>query len=163
MSIRTCRHLKISHIVESFCVDTISGITAEYNCFFGISDPIASLNVGDTHVSSDVDHSTLLFVSHGSLPQWFFFSKMDKKYHEKDIPRFTKNEMEEVAKEYGDFHFTEEVTLKDMLAKTRSLSYLPLEEANHEFWTYGRIVCMGDAIHKMTPNVSSPPATRKGY
>jgi FAD dependent monooxygenase len=39
------------------------------------------------------------------------------------------------------------------MKKTTSLSYLPLEEASHEVWTYDRIVCIGDAIHKMTPNM----------
>jgi FAD dependent monooxygenase len=61
--------------------------------------------------------------------------------------------MEAQVEEFADFHFTDTLTLKDLMAKTQSLSYLALEEANHEFWTYGRIVCLGDAIHKMTPNV----------
>jgi FAD dependent monooxygenase len=91
----------------------------------------------------------------GGLPQWFFFSKMDHKYSGSSIPRFTKAQMEQQVEEFGDFKLTEHITLKDIMAKTKSLSYLPLEEANHEVWTYGRIVCSGDAIHKMTPNVGT--------
>ena len=78
---------------------------------------------------------------------------MDKKYQGKDIPRFTKSEMEAQVEEFADFHVTANLTLMDLMSNTTSLSYLPLEEANHECWTYGRIVCLGDAIHKMTPNV----------
>ena len=81
---------------------------------------------------------------------------MDRKYIGSSIPRSTKAEMEQQIEQFGEFHLTEGVTLKDIMAKTRSLSYLPLEEANHEIWTFGRIVCLGDAIHKMTPNVSFP-------
>ncbi|PMD35736.1 FAD/NAD(P)-binding domain-containing protein [Hyaloscypha variabilis F] len=140
-----------------------SSITAEYNCFFGIADEIPSLVPGNSHVSNDIDHSSLLFVGQGpktvtnagtgGLPQWFFFSKMDRKYSGSSIPRFTKAQMERQVEEFGDFKLTEHVTLKEIMKKTKSLSYLPLEEANHEVWTFGRIVCLGDAIHKMTPNL----------
>lgn len=61
--------------------------------------------------------------------------------------------MDQQVEEFGDFKLSKNITLKDIMAKTKSLSYLPLEEANHEVWTYGRIVCLGDSIHKMTPNV----------
>lgn len=154
---RTSNHMNSTH--------TSSGITADYNCFFGIADELPELVPGDSHISTDIDHSSLLFVGKGSkevttagagsLPQWFFFSKMDRKYSGSSIPRFTKVQMEQQVEEFGDFKLTEHITLKDIMAKTKSLSYLPLEEANHEVWTYGRIVCLGDAIHKMTPNVSS--------
>jgi FAD dependent monooxygenase len=60
---------------------------------------------------------------------------------------------------HKDFHFTHKVTLGDLMATATSLSHVPLEEANHKHWSYGRIVCVGDAIHKMTPNVryTCPP------
>ena len=145
--------------------DHTPGITAEYNCFFGIADEIPSLVPGNSHVSNDIDHSSLLFVGQGpktitnagtgGLPQWFFFSKMDRKYTGSSIPRFTQAQMKQQVEEFGDFKLSEHVTLKEIMKKTRSLSYLPLEEANHEVWTYGRIVCLGDAIHKMTPNVGT--------
>jgi FAD dependent monooxygenase len=61
--------------------------------------------------------------------------------------------MEAQVIEFSDFHLTDKLTLKEVMSKTTSLSYLPLEEANHETWTWGRIVCLGDAIHKMTPNL----------
>ncbi|KAG9238895.1 hypothetical protein BJ875DRAFT_286232 [Amylocarpus encephaloides] len=128
-------------------------VTAEYNAIFGISAPIDTLSPGDGHVASDIDHSGLVFVSNQALPQWFFFSKLDKRYQEKDIPRFTKEELEKQVEEFSDFHFTENVTLGDLMKTTTALSYVPLEEASHEFWTYKRVVCVGDSIHKMTPNM----------
>ncbi|KAH8684733.1 hypothetical protein BGZ60DRAFT_398209 [Tricladium varicosporioides] len=132
--------------------DKIS-VTAQYNAFFGISDPMLGLNPGDSNTASDIHHSSLLFVSKYGLPQWFFFSKMPKRFQGKDIPRFTKEQMEQQVEEFADFQFVKGVTLKDLMGKTRSLSYLPLEEASHNFWTYKRIVCAGDSIHKMTPNM----------
>jgi FAD dependent monooxygenase len=115
---------------------------------------ISTLIPGDGHAASGIDHSSLLFVSKHGLPQWFFFSRMDKIYQGSSIPRFTKEQMDAQVEEFKDFHFTEHVKLKDLMATTTSLSCLPLEEATFENWTYGRAVCVGDAIHKMTPNVS---------
>jgi FAD dependent monooxygenase len=71
--------------------------------------------------------------------------------------------MESQVEKHKDFHFTEKVTLGDLMEKATSFSHVPLEEANHEHWTYGRIVCVGDAIHKMTPNVRSSPQTVAPY
>ncbi|PVH78444.1 FAD/NAD(P)-binding domain-containing protein [Cadophora sp. DSE1049] len=131
-----------------------TSITAEYNCFFGISSSNPSLTPGDSHTAADIDHSALLFVSAGSLPQWFFFSKMPRRYiGASNIPRFTKADMDTQVQQYSDFHVTEHVTLKQLVDSSEKFSYFPLEEANHEHWTYGRFVCLGDAIHKMTPNM----------
>ncbi|KAF4637218.1 hypothetical protein G7Y89_g864 [Cudoniella acicularis] len=130
-----------------------TSITAQYNAFFGISEPLPYLSPGDAVVASDINHSSLLFVSKHGLPQWFFFSKMDKCYQGKDIPRFNKAQMEEQIDKFANWKFSENVSLKDLMAKTSTLSYLPLEEATHNIWTYKRFVCVGDAIHKMTPNM----------
>ena len=129
-------------------------ITSEYNCFFGVSEPIPELREGNLHTVYDIDQSGLLFVGNKSLPQWFFITKMDKKYQGDKIPRFTKADMENQVLQRGDFQFTAGLTLKRLMATTKTLSYLALEEAIHEVWTYDRIVCLGDSIHKMTPNVS---------
>lgn len=55
--------------------------------------------------------------------------------------------------EHADFHVSETVTLGQLFETRKSLGYFPLEEATHDIWTYGRIVCLGDSIHKMTPNL----------
>jgi FAD dependent monooxygenase len=133
--------------------DDMLGITAEYTCFFGIAQGITGLSPGDSHISSSIDHSSLIFVGSSSILQWFFFSKLPAKHPYASIPRFTKEQMEAQVIEFSDFHLTDKLTLKEVMSKTTSLSYLPLEEANHETWTWGRIVCLGDAIHKMTPNM----------
>ena len=78
---------------------------------------------------------------------------MDRKYYGNEIPRYGEKEMEEHVLEHGHFQFSTGITLKDLMATTTSLSYLALEEANHDVWTHKRIVCLGDSIHKMTPNL----------
>jgi FAD dependent monooxygenase len=134
-------------------VNDKKSITAEYACFFGVSEPIAELEEGEQHTIFDIGHSALLFVGAGKLPQWFFITKMDRKYYGDEIPRYTEKEMEEQVLEHGNFQFSKGITLKDLMATTTALSYLALEEANHEVWTHKRIVCLGDSVHKMTPNI----------
>ncbi|CAG8959011.1 hypothetical protein HYFRA_00012170 [Hymenoscyphus fraxineus] len=128
-------------------------VSAEYNAIFGISAASPHLIPGESHISSDIDKSSLMFVSKHGLPQWFFFTKLDKRYYGDDIPRYTKEQMEKQVEENGDFCVTGNMNLRDLIRETTSLSYLSLEEANHEHWSWGRIVCVGDSIHKMTPNL----------
>ncbi|KAL2069492.1 hypothetical protein VTL71DRAFT_14171 [Oculimacula yallundae] len=129
-------------------------ITAEYNCFFGTASPNTTLTPGDSHTASSIAHSGLLFVGKDQVPQWFFFSKMPRRYiGASNIPRFTRSGMEAQAALYRDFHFTENVTLGQLMETTDQVSFFPLEEASHDVWTYGRFVCVGDSIHKMTPNM----------
>jgi FAD dependent monooxygenase len=128
-------------------------VTAEYACFFGVSSPIESLIDGELHTIFDVDVSALLFVGKGKLPQWFFITRLDRKYQGKDIPRYSKQEMEEKILEHSHFQFAKGITTKDLVDSQTALSYLALEEATHDIWTWGRLVCLGDSIHKMTPNL----------
>lgn len=132
---------------------TRPGITSEYNCIFGISSPNHSLIPGTVTITREIEHSSLLFVSSDHRPQWFFISKTPQKHHYPSIPRVTKSQMEAQVKKFENFKLTEEVSLRELVDTELRLSYQALEEASHEVWTYGRIVCLGDAMHKMTPNV----------
>jgi 2-polyprenyl-6-methoxyphenol hydroxylase-like FAD-dependent oxidoreductase len=129
-------------------------ITAEYSCIFGLSRPMSKLEPQGMTVARDVGCSTALFVSKDHHPRWFFISKMDKLHQGNDIPRYTKAQMELVVSKHAEFQFTEGVTLKELVTSATQISYQALEEAHYKVWTFERIVCVGDSIHKMTPTVS---------
>lgn len=40
---------------------------------------------------------------------WVLFSRLDKRYFGKEIPRFTKSQMEEAATAFYDIHMTESI------------------------------------------------------
>lgn len=69
--------------------------------------------------------------------------------------------MESAVSKYADFQLSEGVTLRELVASATQISYQALEEAHYEAWTHERIVCLGDSIHKMTPNVSVAPSILK--
>jgi hypothetical protein len=78
---------------------------------------------------------------------------MDKVYSEKDMPRYAKTQVDSHIQRFAKLKVGCNVTLKELWDGSRTSSFVPLEESRNEVWTYGRFVCLGDSIHKMTPNV----------
>jgi hypothetical protein len=82
---------------------------------------------------------------------WFFFTKLDKRYHGNNIPRFRKEDANSHLRPYFDMPLNDKVTVKDLWETRLSYSYVPLEEAKYDNWTYDRFVFLGDSIHKVIP------------
>ena len=55
--------------------------------------------------------------------------------------------------EYGCTYLHTNITVKDLFAHTVGAKMVPFEEASMAIWTWNRFACIGDAVHKMTPNV----------
>lgn len=55
--------------------------------------------------------------------------------------------------EYGSTYLHTNITVRDLFAHTIGAKMVPFEEANMAIWTWNRFACIGDAVHKMTPNV----------
>jgi hypothetical protein len=56
----------------------------------------------------------LSFVGAGGVLYWFLFSKLDKRYHGKDIPKYTKEDEAEAAKAFYDIHVTDEIKFDEL-------------------------------------------------
>ncbi|KAH8816061.1 hypothetical protein F5884DRAFT_872553 [Xylogone sp. PMI_703] len=128
------------------------GVTAEYSAIFGMTNPLPETVAGSSYIAYDVDKSGIVFTGQGGALYFFFVTKLDKKYLEKEIPRFGPTDMKKVIEKHGDFNLAQGHTLRSFCENSIRYSYHPLEEATHNTGTYKRIVCIGDAIHKMTPN-----------
>lgn len=149
----TVRTLMQDHIEKSNPGSTEKdrkSISAEYNCIFGLGKPVDGVvSVGDSHRSYTRNHSTLSFVGRGGVLYWFLFSKLDKRYHGNEIPRYTKEEMEEAVKAFDDIHMTDSITYGQVWERRTLANMLCVEESQNEHWTSDRIVCLGDAVHKV--------------
>ncbi|KAH7393459.1 hypothetical protein BKA64DRAFT_577828 [Cadophora sp. MPI-SDFR-AT-0126] len=134
-----------------------NSISAEYTCIFGLGkQPKGSvLTVGDSHRTYGKDHSTLSFVGRDNVLYWFLFSKLDKRYHGNDMPRFSTNDMEEGAKPFRDMPMAPGVTFGQVWENRTFANMACLEESQNENWVADRMVCIGDATHKMTPNLGA--------
>ncbi|KAL4890998.1 hypothetical protein BDV59DRAFT_209334 [Aspergillus ambiguus] len=126
---------------------------SEYSCVFGISTATGNLKPGDMHRTYSKDFSTLTIVGKNGRVFWFFFAKMDRKYTIENVPRFTSEDREKHIAQYLHISISSDVTFRDIYKNVISTAYVPLEEAFYKHWVVDRMVCIGDSIHKMTPNM----------
>ena len=129
-------------------------MTAEFNCLFGISNPVDGLSEGDVDTTFDKGRNMLTITGKHGRVYWFYHEKLDKLYQvgNKDFPRYSKADAENLALKNAWRHVSETVTLGDLWEKRVSYTLVPLEEALFNTWTWGRIATVGDNAHKMTPN-----------
>jgi 2-polyprenyl-6-methoxyphenol hydroxylase-like FAD-dependent oxidoreductase len=131
----------------------MNSMSSSYNCIFGISYPVEGADIiGEGHRTYAENHSTLSFIGRGGRIFWFLFSKLDKTYHGKDIPRHTPADAEEQAKAFFKLPLTDTVNFNKVWEAREMFAFSPLEELQNEHWTADRFVCLGDAIHKVDPN-----------
>lgn len=80
---------------------------------------------------------------------FFFFSRLAKRYHGKDIPKYSKADMEEAVKPFLDISMTDTIKFRQVWEKRTFANMSPLEESENQHWISDRFVCLGDSIHKV--------------
>ncbi len=90
----------------------------------------------------------------GSIDATYFFAgkKLDTCHTAPNIPRYTAADTEAVAEDLSSFFVSDTVTFGDIWSRRRHAGMVAVEEAHIENWTWGRFACVGDSVHKMTPN-----------
>lgn len=91
------------------------------------------------------------------------FEKLPKVYHMPNIPQYTKEDAEAFANTHFDRPITREVKFGHIWENRKSFALVPLEEGQLKIWTWGRIACVGDCVHKMTPNMGAGGNTAIEY
>ncbi|KAI0403613.1 hypothetical protein F4802DRAFT_608014 [Xylaria palmicola] len=66
--------------------------------------------------------------------------------------KFTNEDMEALAKKLAPYPINESVVFGELWKNRLKAQMISLEEGCLDHWHFGRIVLMGDAIHKVTPN-----------
>jgi 2-polyprenyl-6-methoxyphenol hydroxylase-like FAD-dependent oxidoreductase len=129
-------------------------ITSEYQCLFGISNPVPGLKIGQVKTCYNKDESILLVVSKNYRVYWFLFRKYLKRLSVGEIPRYSPADVDKYAQGFLNYGMEpgRAITFADVWSVRVSCTLVPLEEAKFKVWTWGRIVCVGDSIHKLTPN-----------
>lgn len=123
---------------------------AEYCCIYGISNPIKGMNKGEGDFVLNDLFSHLVVTSKGGRNYWFLFKKLDRKYYVPNIPRFTAEDTERLAVELGHTHIHPDVPFSKLWEERVCATMTPLEENVFRTWHFGRIVCLGDAMHKVS-------------
>ncbi|KAJ5644826.1 hypothetical protein N7507_010837 [Penicillium longicatenatum] len=152
------RHMEQSKKGKSKAKKDRKAITAEYACILGISRPTEGLKPGEIHRTWGKDFTTFVNVGKENQVFWFIFTKMDRKYQYLGIPKFSKEDLDAKAKSFLDTHLCPGVKFESVYENTTSSSFVPLQEGVCKWWSWGRFACLGDAIHKTTPNIGQGAA-----
>ncbi|KAK1142482.1 hypothetical protein N8T08_007844 [Aspergillus melleus] len=111
-----------------------NAMTSEYSCVFGISSATPGLTPGHSHRTYADGFSFLTIVGkHGRV--------------------FWKEEIQQHVSPFLAKAITGDVKFSDVYGNAIVTTHLALEEACYRHWTMGRLVCIGDSAHKMTPNM----------
>ncbi|KAF4416113.1 FAD/NAD(P)-binding domain-containing protein [Fusarium austroafricanum] len=127
----------------------------KYRCLFGIASSVHHLEAGDFDVGYNTGRSSLTVAGKNGRVYYFVFERLKAVYRIKNIPHYSQAEAEEFAIRHGDMYIRPNLKFSDLWEKTVSFRLVALEEANFKVWTCGRIACLGDSIHKMTPNIAA--------
>ncbi|CAI7659374.1 unnamed protein product [Penicillium glandicola] len=132
-----------------------TAMTAEYQCLFGISKASGSVAIGDADFIYDHDRSAIIFSDNCDHIYYFILQKMDRVYKMAEIPRFSQADAQSYAQRHADIQIQPDLTFGKLYERSECSFLVALEEAKFKHWYWGRIVCVGDSIHKMTPNLGA--------
>lgn len=138
-----------------------TGFTSTCHCIFGtsknakVSDGKQFLPNGGVQNVYYRGHSGIAAVGVPGLVFWFLFFKSDKETRMPGIPRFTEEETEATIAKYGGSALGPGYTFKDLWDSRVKANMLPLEDGvlKTKWNSGGRVVLMGDSVHKSTINV----------
>ncbi|KAK7398623.1 hypothetical protein QQX98_011983 [Neonectria punicea] len=125
--------------------------TATYQCLWA-SFPRPSEEMGQGYDTQHQDQSVMYLT--GLERAWIF---LYKKLPEPTSDRMT-YEVEDVdalAEEFKDFPINETLKVEDVWKTRTAAGMTNLEEGIVDHWSWGRIVLVGDACHKFTPNAGA--------
>ncbi|GKT41102.1 FAD-dependent monooxygenase andE [Colletotrichum spaethianum] len=134
-----------------FPKDEASRVPVATRCIFGISKRPSKLTAGTQQMCHNIGWSYLIVGAPGNRTYWFLFEGVGETKYGKDIPRYTKDDLEKLAMKHLDDKVFEDVTFGDVYKNRIMATLVPLEEYVFEKWHYKRIVCIGDASHKIDP------------
>lgn len=129
-------------------------MNAEYKCLFGISSRTKTMPLGYVDCTFTKHTSTFCITGKDHKVYFFIFQKLPKVVKGDEIPKYTREDAEAFAEEVADYNIMPkgEIKFRDIWDNRMSYTLVALEEAEYKKWTWGRIACLGDSIHKMTPN-----------
>ena len=102
---------------------------------------------------SGVDSSYLVTVGPEKKIYWFLFQRLPETtygLYEK-LPRYTDEDLHELVSRHLDDSITTTVSFGDLWKNRTAATLTALPEYVMSKWHYGRIMCIGDAVHKFNP------------
>lgn len=135
---------------DSGVEDDNDSLTSTYRCLYGNTGPVPGLELGPEW---DLHSSGIAMQLFGSKDMcWFlFYDKLPQPT--KTRQRYTEDEVERLAKRVADVYVTNKVQFKTVWDARKWAMMADLPEGIIENWHWKRIVLVGDAGNKQTPNI----------
>jgi 2-polyprenyl-6-methoxyphenol hydroxylase-like FAD-dependent oxidoreductase len=122
---------------------------ATYRLLFGNCPLIGDAKPGTVYECHRFGSSTQVFT--GDDIMWFFlYEKLDKPTTEHKS--YAQKDADEIAARHADHRITKGLHLRDLYKERGASGATDLEEGILDKWWWKRIVLVGDAAHKVTPN-----------
>ena len=128
------------------------GFSTTFRCIFGWGRLISGLVPGEMTERTKSEISSQLLTSDDTVC-WFLYQRLPRTTRER--ASYTNADIAELAKACEDFSVVEDdkVRFGDLWKSRTRATLVDLEEGVMEKWFNGRVVLVGDAAHKMLPNV----------
>lgn len=124
-------------------------MSIEYACIFGASAMVPGLD--ERHLHSRVDNGTAFIIIPGvnGRLSWFIIVKLDQKYQYGSAPRFSVKDAAAWGERLTDKYIWNDIKFKHIWQNREAFAMTALEENIFQNWSFGRIVCIGDSMHKV--------------
>ncbi|KAK3942865.1 hypothetical protein QBC46DRAFT_378981 [Diplogelasinospora grovesii] len=131
-------------------------LKAEYNVFYGIADGVTQLVRGDMDTCFHPGRYAMTLTSIDDNRVYYCVEeRLPKSYGLGEIPRYSAEDTEAFMRRNGDIRVRPDLTIGDLWRKTIFSKMAVAEEGKFKLWTYGRIACVGDSVHKTTLNLGA--------
>ncbi|KID61520.1 FAD-dependent monooxygenase aurC [Metarhizium brunneum] len=130
-----------------------SELSAEFACVFGVCKAVPGQGRWEHILRYNEGFCFMFFPATGTDVFFNVIYKLKQKYKYPNIPRFTQDDAFKVCESVGDFPVWKDIKFRDVWEQRTSFAIVALEEHMFTNWHHRRIVCVGDSISKMTPNM----------
>ncbi|KAM4059005.1 FAD binding domain-containing protein [Hirsutella rhossiliensis] len=130
-----------------------SSLRVDYACIYGISSRVPGVEDGVQLSLLDQDLTIHVFNGKDQKAFWFVIVKTDKPYAYVDRPKFVPQEARKICDGLRSKKLDSALEFGAIWDKCDVFTMTPLEEGCFKTWHSGRMVCVGDAVRKMTPNI----------
>ncbi|PYI03145.1 FAD binding monooxygenase [Aspergillus sclerotiicarbonarius CBS 121057] len=128
-------------------------MTTEFCCVFGISSMVPGPEVGDQVNAFQDGLSIITIIGKDGRAFWFVIKKLDRKYTYPDTVRFDDEAAARLCEEVAHVQLMDGLAFAQVWKNRLVFSMAALEENVFPTWYCDLAVCIGDSVHKMTPNI----------
>ncbi|KAJ5694682.1 hypothetical protein N7536_005094 [Penicillium majusculum] len=131
----------------------MQSLTASYKCLVGLSPSMPGIESGSMTVVHNNGFSFLI-LTQPQLIFYFVFIKLGQTYRWPSLPTYTAEDMHAEAAKIATLPINDNLTFGQIWEKRLRGDLINIEEGVFKHWHSNRIVLLGDAAHKFTPNIA---------